>query len=83
MQNIETIFCEVENATVLIAEIANSTRKLADDELQAVENAVPKRQKEFSAGREIALTALRNIGYQELSLPMSKTARSSKNGNSE
>jgi len=72
MENIKEIYRQVDNATVLIAEISRSSRELVAGELEAVKDAVPSRKKEFAAGREIALIALAKIGFHESSLPVSQ-----------
>ena len=71
MDNIKHIYRQLDNAIVLIADISSSTRTLNGDEMAAVRDAIPKRKKEFAAGRDIALTALNRMGFSERSLPAS------------
>ena len=40
MDDVKEIFHDVDNATVLTAEIASSSRELAMEELEGVQNAV-------------------------------------------
>lgn len=54
----------------LRAEVVCGTEGLRPDEAHSVSRAVPKRVAEYAAGRRAARSALAEIGYHDITLPM-------------
>ncbi|AOW13509.1 hypothetical protein LPB072_12230 [Hydrogenophaga crassostreae] len=54
---------------VAISNVSGDPQWLYPEEAQSVAKAVPKRQKEFAAGRKAARCAMRAIGWQDMPVP--------------
>lgn len=63
---------EIENILIRVAEIRLCQGILTGEELQYVSRAVPKRVREFTAGRHIARRALRHMNVAASSIPVDK-----------
>jgi len=63
---------EIENILIQVAEIRLCQGILTEDELPYVSKAVPKRVREFTAGRHIARRALRHMNVAASSIPVAK-----------
>lgn len=63
---------EIENILIRVSEIRLCQGILTGEELPYVSQAVPKRVREFTAGRHIARRALRHINVAASSIPVAK-----------
>jgi len=67
----QKILQEIENVLVLMSEIRLYQGVLTEEELSFVSRAAPKRVREFTAGRHLARSALREMGVAVASIPVS------------
>ncbi len=69
MEPVERLFDHVSGVEAVWATIAAAAGDILEEEAQVVSNAVPKRVREFSAGRRLARHVLREIGTDAAAIP--------------
>lgn len=62
--------CLGSDLAVVCSDVDGDPASLWPEERAAVSNAVPRRQREFAAGRAAARTALRQLGRRECAIPI-------------
>jgi len=63
---------KVQNILIRVAEIRQCQSILTEEELSSVGRALPKRVREFTAGRHIARSALRELNLAAASIPVAE-----------